>query len=249
MSKEERLQKILRYLDGSGSVTVKELSGSLYVSLPTVYRDLRELQRRNLVSHTDGCVQRIQEQAVNTPLNHRLTAHAAEKSAIAATAVQLLHDDMTLFLDASSTVSFLIEHLKQFSGLTVLTNGLTTALLLRQAGIETVCVGGALAENSLAAAGRIAYDTIARYPIDGHFFSAYAVDERGRITDPSEHESFLRRMVAQQAAFSALLCDHSKFDKSSLFYIADLGDIDYLVTDALRPGMELAVKRSVLLAR
>lgn len=248
MSKEERLQKILRYLDSNESATVKELSGALYASLPTVYRDLRELTRRNLVHHADGCIRRNEEQTVTTPLHHRITAHAAEKARIAAAATQLLRDDMVLYLDSSTTVSFLIENMQRFSGLTVLTNGLTTAMLLRQAGIETICVGGALAENSLAGCGRIACDTVEHYPIDGAFFSAYAVSDRGLITDPSEHEAALARRVIHQAGFAVLMCDHSKFGKTSLFHTAPLEDLDYLVTDTLPEGMAVQVKQAVILA-
>lgn len=248
MSKEERLQKILRYLDDKDSVTVKELSGALYASLPTVYRDLRELSRRNLVHHADGCISRNREQTVTTPLHHRITVHAEEKGRIAQAALPLLHDGMVVYLDSSTTVSFLIDKLTRFSGLTVLTNGLTTALMLRQAGVETVCVGGALAENSLAVCGRIAADTVARYAIDGAFFSAYAVSEGGAITDPSEYEAHLARAVLQKAAFGALLCDHSKFGKTSLFRTASLSEMDYLVTDLLPDTMTADVKRQVILA-
>ena len=54
MLKEERLQRLLQILDEQGSVTAEQLSQSLYVSLPTVYRDLRELQRRSEVTVGSG---------------------------------------------------------------------------------------------------------------------------------------------------------------------------------------------------
>lgn len=247
MSKEERLQKILRYLDGRDSVTVKELSGALYVSLPTVYRDLRELQRRNLINHADGGISRSREPSVTTPLHHRITVHAEEKARIAAAAVHLLRDGMTVYFDSSTTASCLIERMGHLKDLTVLTNGLTTAMLLRQAGIDTICVGGALAENSLSGCGRIARSTVELFSIDGAFFSAYAVSLDGRITDPSEYEAALARTVLQNAAFSALLCDHSKFGKASLFHTATLREVDYLVTDLLPPDMAASVKKNVIL--
>ncbi len=248
MSKEERLQKILRYLDGRDSTTVKELSGVLYASLPTIYRDLRELTRRNLVHHADGYIRKNSEQTVTTPTYHRITAHAAEKARIAEAAACLLRDHMVIYLDSSTTVSFLIEKMQRFSDLTVLTNGLTTAMMLRQAGIETVCVGGALAENSLAGCGRIACDTIAHYRIDGAFFSAYAVSEEGMITDPSEYEAALARQVIRQAGFAVLMCDHSKFGKTSLFRTVSLPDIDYLVTDCPLEQIKSTVKKEILSA-
>ena len=137
MLKEERLQRLLQILDEQGSVTAEQLSQKLFVSLPTVYRDLRELQRRQLAVRSDGRVRRSRERSVTTPLDFRRTIHAAEKAAIARAAVKLIRDGSVIFLDASTTVSYLIDDLTAFRDLTVLTNGLATAALLRQAGVRT----------------------------------------------------------------------------------------------------------------
>ena len=246
MLKEERLQRMLQILDEQGGVTAEQLSQRLYVSLPTVYRDLRELQRRQLVVRSDGRIRRSRERSVTTPLDFRRSIHAAEKAAIAKAAVKLIRDGTVIFLDASTTVSYLIGDLAAFHDLTVLTNGLTTAALLRQAGVRTYCVGGALAENSLAVGGRIARDTAARFPIDTILFSAYAVSEQGMIIDPSEEETALRRYILRRAASSVLLCDKSKFGKTSLFNLAPLSDIDYLVTDARLTYQEAPVRRQII---
>ena len=246
MLKEERLQRLLQILDEQGGVTAEQLSQRLYVSLPTVYRDLRELQRRQLVVRSDGRIRRSRERSVTTPLDFRRSIHAAEKAAIAKAAVKLIRDGTVIFLDASTTVSYLIGDLAAFHDLTVLTNGLTTAALLRQAGVRTYCVGGALAENSLAVGGRIARDTAARFPIDTILFSAYAVSEQGMIIDPSEEETALRRYILRRAASSVLLCDKSKFGKTSLFNLAPLSDIDYLVTDARLTYQEAPVRRQII---
>ena len=160
MLKDERQQRILQLLKADGSVTAERLSRHFYVSLPTIYRDLRDLERRQLVSRSDGLVRLSREQAVTTPLDFRRSIHAREKAAIARAAVNLIEDDSVIFLDASTTVSFLIDDLRCFKNLTVLTNGLMTAMLLRSAGVRTFCVGGALVENSLAAGGRMAREML-----------------------------------------------------------------------------------------
>lgn len=246
MLKEERLRRLLQILDEEGSATAEQLSQRLYVSLPTVYRDLRELQRRQLAVCSEGRVRRSRERSVTTPLDFRRSIHAAEKAAIARAAVGLIRDGSVIFLDASTTVSYLIDDLASFRDLTVLTNGLATAALLCQAGVRTYCVGGALVENSLAVGGRMARDAAARFPIDTILFSAYAVSAKGMIIDPSEEETALRRYILRQAAVSVLLCDKSKFGKTSLFNVAPLSAIDYLVTDARLTHQEAPVKRRII---
>ena len=45
---EERLQKILRLIESSRTITAKELEAQLYVSSATIRRDLAELSRQPL---------------------------------------------------------------------------------------------------------------------------------------------------------------------------------------------------------
>lgn len=247
MTREKRLEKILIYLNDHDSATIEELCRVAQASVPTVYRDLQELSRRDLVARSVGVVRHSREGAVTTPAYRRRMDHVPEKARIARAALRLVHDDMTLFLDASTTASFLVEGLRKFRGLTVITNGLPTAMRLTRAGIPAVCVGGALTKNSLAVGGRIACDSIARFSIDLAFFSAYGITHDGKIADPSEYETALRRFVLKRARESALLCDHSKFGRSSIFHIAALRDIDYLVTDVPRTKEQAPVKKKILL--
>jgi len=64
--------------------------------------------------------------------------------------------------------------------------------------------------------------------------------------DPSEAETGLRRYVLHRSATSVLLCDKSKFGKSSLFNVASLRSVDYLVTDADLTPEQAPVKRRLI---
>ena len=75
---------------------------------------------------------------------------------------------------------------------------------------------------------------------------ADAVSEKGMIIDPSEEETALRRYILRRSDVSVLLCDKSKFGKTSLFNVAPLSDIDYLVTDACLSYKEAPVKRKII---
>jgi len=246
MLKEERMRRMLELLDQRGRMTVEEIGQTFYVSLPTIYRDLREMGRRSLIVHERGKIWRTQERSVTTPLEFRGEIHVQEKVRIAAAAAQLIRDDSVIFIDASTTASHLVEYLESFQNLTVLTNGLVTAMLLKQAGIRTYCVGGMLVENSLAVGGRISTDLIDRFEIDIMFFSAHGVSNRGIIVDPSEEETSLRRYMLKKAGICVFLCDRSKFGRSSLFTTAPLSEVDYLVTDEPTAAENITVKGSVI---
>lgn len=245
MRKDARLQQILDLLDQRGCITAEYLSQVFFVSLPTIYRDLRELSRRNLILHNHGMVQRTHTQTVTTPFDFRREVNAPAKAAIAKAAAALIHDHSTILIDASTTASYLIEELRRFRDLTVLTNGLVTAMLLTRAGIRTCCLGGAPVDNSLAVGGPQAMDLLRNFHVDMMLFSAYGVNRNGVIVDPSEAEVGLRRYALQNTT-SVLLCDRSKFGRSSIFQVAPLTEIDYLVTDAPLTQSEAPVRRRII---
>jgi DeoR/GlpR family transcriptional regulator of sugar metabolism len=54
MIPEERRKQILDILEKRKYVSVEEFANLLYVSLPTVRRDLKELEREGVLSRTHG---------------------------------------------------------------------------------------------------------------------------------------------------------------------------------------------------
>ena len=235
MRPEERYQQILQVLDEEDFVTVKTLSKRFYVSYPTVYRDLREMENQGLVIRGNGGAVRVAEEKANLPLDFRKTVQAQEKAKIAQKATELIRPHATIFLDASTTAAGMAEYLDPGMGITVLTNGLMTAVRLKETGIRTFCVGGSLIGNSVAVVGKLTDDFLEHFSIDMLFFSALGVDERGLIIDSSEQESFLRRRLLQKPLTSVFLCDSRTFGKRSVFRLASLDMIDYVVTDAPLP--------------
>lgn len=245
MRKDVRLKQILDLLDQRGAITAESLSQEFFVSLPTIYRDLRELSRQNLIIHNHGMVQPARIQTVTTPFDFRRNLNAPAKAAIAKAAAALIRDHSTIFIDASTTASYLIGELSRFRNLQVVTNGLVTAVLLARAGIPTCCLGGTPVENSLAVGGPRTLELLQRFDVDMMLFSAYGVNSRGIIVDPSEEEVGLRRYALQHTT-SVLLCDESKFGRNSIFQVAPLSEVDYLVTDARLTAEQAPVRKQVL---
>ena len=101
-------------------------------------------------------------------------------------------------------------------------------------------------ENSLAVSGQSTIELVRRFRIDTMLFSAYGISPSGMIVDPSEGELSLRRYILKHTGVSVLLCDRSKFGKTSLFNMAPLQDVDYLVTDAAPAAEEAPVRRQVI---
>lgn len=103
----ERQEKILSLLSENVSISVAKLSKLLYVSQPTVRRDLNELERQKKVIRTHGGVVIRNAPDNEIPLLWREEQNNASKKKIAEKAAEYIHNGDIIFMDASSTVSYI----------------------------------------------------------------------------------------------------------------------------------------------
>ena len=235
MFRHERAQAILSLLSRNGSMSVEALSRELFVSAPTIRRDLNEMQRSGMLLRTHGGAVPLADGQIEMPIGMRNVLHLPEKLRLARAAAGLVHSGNVIFIDASSTALHIIDHLSQVEGLVVLTNSIQAMLLLQKAGIRTYCTGGAMIGQSLALAGSAAERMIADFNIDLMFFSSRGVNAQGWIVDYGEEETELRRLLIRQAGRRVFLCDQSKFGVSCTYHVARLADMDFIITDAPLP--------------
>lgn len=221
------------------SVSVSELSQKLFVNEATIRRDLNTLAKSGLIERTYGGAVLVEGLEMEIPFGVREISHADAKKQIGRTAADFVRDGDTIFLDSSSTISFLIPNLGHRRGLKIVTNGAKATLQLsRLTDCEIHCLGGKLRENSLSFIGPIAVQTLEKYRFERCFFSCRGVDAMQGLTDGNEDEAEIRRRILCQSRSSYLLADHSKFGKVSFHRICDLADVTAVVTDQA-PSEEL----------
>ncbi len=231
MLKEERYDKILAILEEEQYISALKLSKMLYVSLPTIRRDLAELARRNQIIRSHGGAKKIHAEHIVTPLNFRKTVHAAEKRMLCKAAANLVNDNEIIFIDSSTTTLQMADFLGEKKGITVITNGISLATLLVKKGIKTYCTGGEIFENSLAHFGSFAEEFIQRFNIDVLFFSCHGVNDKGMLTDPSLPETQIRKVAINQSKKTVFLCDETKFSLSTPYNLVSIQTIDCIITN------------------
>lgn len=231
MLKEERYDKILSILEKEQYISALQLSKMLYVSLPTIRRDLAELRRRNQIIRSHGGAKAIQAEHIVAPLDFRKTVNAAEKRALCRQAATMVNDYDLIFIDSSTTTLQMADFLSDKKGITVITNGIPLATHLVQKGIKTYCTGGEIFGNSLAHFGSFAEDFIQRFNIDTLFFSCHGVNENGVLTDPSLPETQIRRVAIHQSKKTVFLCDETKLGLSTPYNLVPLDTMDYIITN------------------
>ena len=231
MLEMERLEQIITQLRKSQTATVKALAKDLYVSEATIRRDLNILERQGLVKRLHGGAVLLDGARSELPLYVREQQNVEAKRLIAAKAAHYLRDGQVIFLDASSTVMFLIRHLEAFQSLTIITNGLKTAQELTTLNHRVYCTGGLMLHNSSAYVGDYAADFVRHFNADVFFFSSRGVSEDGRITDESAEETGIRRVMLQQSRRKIFMCDQSKIGKTYCYNLCRTDQTDAFLTD------------------
>lgn len=227
----ERLDSILTYLRQKRTASVKTLAKHIYTSEATIRRDLNELERRGLIKRLHGGAVLLDSTNREIPLYMREQQNVDAKQKIASQAAQHIRDGQVIFMDASSTVMFLIKYFEAFRELTVITNGIKTAQQLSALNHKVYCTGGLMLHNSSAYVGEYAAEFIRHFNADIFFFSSRGLSDDGKITDASSEETQIRKVMLEHSSQHIFLCDHSKAGQTFCYNLCSLSQVDAYITD------------------
>ena len=223
----EREKQILEILLKEKKISVHELSKALFVSEPSIRRDLQSLENQNLIKRVHGAAV-LEETTLSRnkiPFLIREYEQSDAKAMIAKKAIDLISDNDIVFLDASTSCYYLIPYLATKRNITVITNGVKTLIKLSEFGINTLSTGGRLLNSCLALVGEEAYKTIEVYNADVALFSCRGLSDEGYVTDISHEENNVRKKMIQHAKRAYLLCASEKIGKCYFHNLCHKDDI------------------------
>ncbi len=227
----ERQEEILNILEKSKSISVNKLSELLYVSPPTIRRDLTYLEQQGKVCRTHGGVILRQTAEKEIPLVLREGQNSQAKQIIAKKAAEYINDGDVIFLDASSTTAHIIPYLKRFNDIIVVTNSPKTSMSLGIENIKNYCTGGLLLPHSIAYVGYETEKFISNINADIFFFSSRGYMEDGYITDSSIEESTVKKTMIKNADRTFYLCDSSKKNKKYMYNVCNTGEVTGIINE------------------
>lgn len=231
----ERQAEIIKILEKRHSATVHYLAKELFVSEPTIRRDLAVLEENGKIKRTFGGAVISDMIMGEVPLILREQTNMQEKEEIALKALKFIKDGQVIFIDASSTASCLLEHLSKYKDLTVITNSPKASLKLAEMKIKCLCTGGILLENSIAYVGSFAENFIRNINADILFFSCRGLSDDGRLTDSSPEESELRKVMMERSKKKIFLCSSEKVGKEYMYNLCHISQIDEAVSTSELP--------------
>jgi DeoR/GlpR family transcriptional regulator of sugar metabolism len=231
MSPERRREQIVGYLSAHDRAGVGELSQVLGVSEVTIRKDLDVLESQGLLLRVHGGAMASGRGRLELHFASREQEHLEEKRRIAQAAAALVGSGQSIFLDGSTTALQVARLLKDRDDLTVVTNGLYTALELNfSAGVTTIVVGGTMRHRSSSLVGSLNADLLRRLRVDIGFFGARAVTGEG-LMEADIDESQLKQRLVQVSALTVGIVDSSKFGGNAFSVFALPHEIDRVITD------------------
>lgn len=239
-----RRQLIAETVIAEGTMRIEDLVDRFGISLMTAHRDLDELAARGLLRKTRGVVSAAPTSLIESSDAYREARQGAEKSAIAALAVQQIEPGQAVFLDDSTTVSRMVPHLGTKVPLTVITNSLLMMNALK--GIRDLTLlglGGQFHHWCNAFMGHVTTQEIRNLRADTAFISLSAITD-GIVFHQSPEMVETKRAMWGSARTRILLADHTKFERRALHAMGPLDDFDMVIVDDLTPPLLIDRLRS-----
>lgn len=232
----ERQQKILEIIGEKKTATVAELAALVFASEASVRRDVACLEQKGYVRRVYGGVVLSNYKNSVVPLDLRDGDNSSAKELIAKRAAELVFDGATVLMDASSTVRRMIKYLDGKKDLRIITNNQRIFGEADGIDAEIYCTGGIYSKKNHAFLGSAAESFVRAVHADFVFFSSQALSDDGEISDVSEQETALRRVMLEHADRKVFLCDSSKLGQRKTFTLCRSEDVDLIICDRELPS-------------
>lgn len=233
----ERQATILKILDETGRVDVAQLSERLHTSKETIRRDLKAISKSSSLRRIHGGAVKDHipdSMSAEFPLEIRESQNISDKLSICKAAAKRIQDGDTVFVDNSSTAIYLCHYIQPNVRVTFVTNSIRFLVESKKCGYNNqiqILFGGIMKGNNLSIYGNLALREAQDYFPNKTFVSCTGISANITVTDSSYDEIDIKRLMIKQAQEVFLLADRRKFNQLGQYYLCDLSNIDFIVTD------------------
>lgn len=215
MIQEERKNLILQELTRTSVVKLEDLATKLHVSIDTVRRDLKALDRAGLVQYIRGGAKSVQESQQFSHFNGRKVVHNEQKREACRKALQLINQNDVITLNSGTTTTILAEELGQTNiACTIITNNIAAA---EAASVNLNChihlIGGEWDGSEQSTWGSQCLREANHYYPDLCFLAVNAIDLQAGLTDFRFHEIPIMQAMAQNAYKTYAVMDSTKLNR------------------------------------
>lgn len=227
---EERRNRLLELVRQQGFASLPHLACELQVSESTIRRDLDALESSGVARRTHGGAFYTGPNPKLPHFDQRQAAQREKKQTIALAASELIEEGETVLLDGGSTTYEIAQHLVHRQ-LQVVTNSLPVANLFTSSdAVDLVFIGGYVHARTGVTLGPYANEMLRS------LHARHAILSVAGVNDQGFYNSNLLLVETERAMMEAadeviVVADTTKFGRTSLAHLCDLGAVDRVVVD------------------
>lgn len=228
LPKRERKELIAKQVNIHTRLMFSDLVNLIDVSEDTIRRDVNELAE-------EGQVIRIKGGVMSAAYHYGQDSETyarSNKQIIAEKALQLLKDDIVVLIGGGTTVREFVKRIPNTLKATFITvNVLTAVELLDKPLIKTIMIGGQVSTYSQMTISGEVFEYLANIKSDLCIMGTNAIDHSGGMTDSDWETIQVKKAMIKAADKLAILTISEKLNSLMQIKIADINEIDYLITD------------------
>lgn len=228
---DERRYNILQLLQASPDLvlSVNHLAKRLDVSAMTIRRDLSELEMMGKITRLHGKAQILEKPHFEGNTNNEHIE--AIKHKIAKQASSYIEDNMTMFINSSSTALLTLNYLTDKS-LVVVTNNAHVIGMNNNPNTSVILTGGEVRFPKEALVGDLALASLANFQADILVLGCSGISPERGISTVNIHESAVNALFIQNTNKKVIVvADYRKIGTDANFFVAPIDVIDILITD------------------
>lgn len=236
LTKKARKKLIIKQVNIHTRITYSDLVTLINVSEDTIRRDVNELAE-------DGEVVKIKGGAMSIAYHygHESETYAQNnKAVIAEKTLQLLRDDIIVLIGGGTTIREFIKKIPVTLRATFITvNVLSAVELLDKPMIKTIVIGGQISAYSQMSVSGEVFEYLSNIKADLCIIGTNAIDPANGLTDSDWETIQVKKAMIKAADKVAIMAISEKLNSSMKMKIADLQEIDYLITELPAESAEL----------
>jgi DeoR family fructose operon transcriptional repressor len=241
LPKKERKSLILKQVNIHTRLMFNDLVSLIDVSEDTIRRDINELAE-------DGQVIRIKGGVMSAAYHygHDSETYAqTNKLVIAEKVLSLLRDDIIVLIGGGTTIREFVKRIPNTLRATFITvNVLTAVELLDKPMIRTIMIGGQISAYSQMTVSGEVFEYLANIKADLCIMGTNAIDSGNGLTDSDWETIQVKKAMMKATEKVAILAISEKLNSSMQMKIADLTEIDFLITELPPDSLELQPYKS-----
>ncbi len=248
MFMEERQKDIVKKVNEAGRILVTEIQEFYQVSADCARRDLRVLESRGLLQRTHGgAIAIVPEEKYPAPTYNPAEVKTPHPGylAVARRAVEYIENQDVIYITTSLVGYYMAEELPEDKAITVLTNSVTIAEVLRKKmNLSVILLGGEMSHRGHCH-DFYTIQMVKNIRTDKAFLShtALSLDFGASIHDSAGVE--FGRAVMENSSMNIGLYPSKKIGKNSVHSVCQVNDYDLLITDGGVSGDFLAQAREL----